>query len=85
MEIDIKVLGGLPVTVSYTIDGPDYDVGYMSAGLGEWEITHINGKRCKKPPQWLYNRLDAKGVDIVGLIDNAGGFDERNYYDEGDY
>ena len=47
---DIKILGGLPVTVEFE--------HFTDTGIEDWWITHINSKKCKKPPQWLYNRID---------------------------
>ncbi len=57
MQTDITVLGGLPVTIGYEIEGADPDVG-LEAGVGEWWITHINGRKVSNP-EWLYKRLSA--------------------------
>jgi hypothetical protein len=48
-----KILGGLPVTIEYSIDEP-------SGLLHSWKITEINERPCKKLPTWLYNRINAK-------------------------
>ena len=58
MTMDILILGGLPVTVEASVCQPDRSVGETRPLVDEWWITHINGRRCKKPPQWLYNRID---------------------------
>jgi hypothetical protein len=63
-QVDITVLGGLPVTVTYRVERPDPDVGIFESYLEEWWITHIHGRRCKKPPEWLYERIrKSKGGD----------------------
>lgn len=59
-DADITVLGGLPVTIEYTVGGAERDVGIMSDYVDEWCITHINGRKCKKSPEWLYKRIAAK-------------------------
>ena len=52
---NITVLGGLPVTVTYTIQGPEPDVGIMSSWVEEFEITHIAGRKVKgNRANWLY-------------------------------
>lgn len=80
---DITVLNGLPVTVQFSISGPDYSVGINHSEIDEWEITHINGKRCKKAPVWLYNRIDnTKGEDeriLDKLYNTADDIRERDW------
>jgi hypothetical protein len=56
--MDIRILGGLPVTVEYSICPADKSVGIEYGYVDEWYITHINDRKCKKQPQWLYNRID---------------------------
>lgn len=46
-EIELKVLGGLPVTIAYRRNYRE-----------DWEVVAINGRYVKNP-QWLYRRLDA--------------------------
>ena len=57
-EADIKVLGGLPVTVEYTVARAEPDVGIMSDYVDEWWITHINDRKVKSEPKWLTSKLD---------------------------
>ena len=56
----ISILGGLPVTVSYTIQGPEPDVGINSSWVEDFEITHIAGRKVKRASNaaWLYTKLD---------------------------
>lgn len=66
-SFDIKVLGGLPVTVEYTVVG----IGRKCAKLGsvdDWRITHIGERRCKKNPEWLWRRLHAKRGEVDKLV-----------------
>ncbi|OHD25433.1 MAG: hypothetical protein A2Y38_12795 [Spirochaetes bacterium GWB1_59_5] len=60
MQTELRILGGLPVTVEFTMQPAERDVGIMSDYVEEWEVVEINGKRCKKSPAWLYNRIEAK-------------------------
>lgn len=85
--MDITVLGGLPVTVTYTIAGAEPDVGIMSSYVDEWTITHIAGRKCKKEPQWLYNRILASRSEEDEVLrkceeDSAERGDDRDFYPE---
>lgn len=62
-SVDIKILGGLPVTVNMETDY-DENGEYVDC----WKITHIVGKICKKPPKWLYNAI-AKKCEVDSIID----------------
>ena len=58
MQIDIKVLGGLPVTVEFDAIGADPECGYMSDYVEDWSIVAINSRTVKKC-DWLYKRIEA--------------------------
>ena len=60
MQTDARILGGLPVTIEFTMQGAEPDVGIMSDYVEEWFVSHINGKACKKSPDWLYNRIQSR-------------------------
>lgn len=60
METDVKILGGLTVTIKFTVAPADRSVGLMSDYVEDWHISAINHRNCKKPPEWLYNRIEAK-------------------------
>jgi len=60
LSFDTTVLGGLPVTIDCYVCGPDEDVGIFGYYVESWEITHINDRKVKKTPNWLYNRIEAK-------------------------
>ena len=72
---DIKILGGLTVTVKF-----EY---FTDTGVGEWWITHINSKKCKKSPQWLYNRIDNTKGEEERIIDKCN--NSVTYWDEYDH
>lgn len=68
---DIKILGGLPVTVKFE--------HFTDTGVGEWWIIYINDKKCKKSPQWLYNRIDNTKGEEERIIDKCN--DSVTYWD----
>lgn len=43
-QCDTTILGGLPVTIEYTVARAEPDVGIMSDYVDEWYITHIKDK-----------------------------------------
>jgi hypothetical protein len=82
-DADIRILGGLPITVEYTVAPADRDVGIMSDYVEEWCITHINDRKCKTEPLWLTKRIAAcKGEEeriltaINEYVDDRIGDDE---------
>lgn len=59
-EKDVTILGGLNVTVEYTVDGDDPSVGIMSEGVCDWWIVAVNGKAVNPKSAFahaLYNRV----------------------------
>lgn len=70
-EADIRILGGLPVTVAYSVQDAEPDVGIMSAYVDDWYIVAVNGKtpKSKKAREfaWLYARLSKK--DEAAILD----------------
>lgn len=58
MQFETKILGGLRVELDCYICPADPDVGIFEPYCDEWTIVAIAGKPCKKPPQWLYNRIE---------------------------
>ena len=66
----IRILGGLPVTVTYTIQGPEPDVGITSSWVEDWEITHIAGRKVKgNRADWLYDKLNKNKSAYDAAID----------------
>jgi hypothetical protein len=58
MRATVKVLGGLKVTVEFVPYAADHSVG-LEEGVEYWGIVEINDRICKKPPNWLYDRINA--------------------------
>jgi hypothetical protein len=73
-EFDTAVLGGFPVTIRYKYQGADTTVGIWPHC--DWWVHAINGRVCKKQPEWLYKRLDAAGYNEA--IQESCGDDYRN-------
>lgn len=67
-EHDMTVIGGLPVTIEYTVQGAEPDVGIMSSYVDEWYITHINGRAVKKC-DWLDRRIAAMKGETDRIIE----------------
>lgn len=78
---DIKILGGLPVTVEFYYYSYDNETGL--SGIEDWKITHINGKKCKKTPIWLYNRIDKTKGEEDGIDEKCN--NSVTYWDEYDH
>ena len=57
LEADITVLGGLPVTVEYTVQPAEKDVGIMGPYVEEYWITYVGTRRVKSEPKWLTERI----------------------------
>lgn len=76
-ELETTVFGGLPITVEYSVAGAEPDVGIMSGYVDDWEIIAVGNRLCKKPPQWLYRKLDANPKEREKLVDelNESAFD----------
>ena len=69
--INITILNGLSVTVAFSIEAADPEVGYPHPHIAEWEITHINGRKpnCQK---WLIKQIDEKeSARILALCYNS--------------
>lgn len=65
MEATVKVLGGLEITVEFSMGRAEPDVGIMSDYIDEWYIIEIAGRPLRKNEKcdWLYNRIDAAKED----------------------
>ncbi|WLJ71235.1 hypothetical protein [Sphingomonas phage Birtae] len=62
-EVEIRILGGLPVTFEYNIAGAEPDVGISSAYVDDYYIVAVNGrypkKGAKNPFAWVEKRIAA--------------------------
>lgn len=87
MQATVRVLGGLEITVEFSMQGAEPDVGIMSAYVEEWSISEIAGRplRKKESADWLYKRIEAKKGEEDRILEAcyAAAEDARNdYFDE---
>lgn len=75
-DIDLLVLGGLPITVAYKISRAEPDVGIMSDYVDDWWITHVGGRPVKNSPEWLLRRLRKAKVDMVAVISDTADWED---------
>lgn len=68
-EVDITVLGGLPVTVEYEVEGADPDVGIPSKYVGNYSITAIAGRTTRREPHWLHNRIHSTAGEHSRILE----------------
>lgn len=81
-EHDTTVLGGLPVTIEYTIQGAEPDVGIMSSYVDEWYIVAINGRPVKKC-DWLDRRIAATKGEADRIVEELNEIEhDDGYYDD---
>lgn len=79
-EHDMTVLGGLPVTIEFTVQGAEPDVGIMSGYVDDWYITAINGRPVKKC-DWLYRRIDATKGESDRIVEALNEVEIDDYHD----
>lgn len=82
-ELETTVLGGLPVTIEYTVAPAEPDVGIPSAYVDEWYVTAINGRTVKKC-DWLYRRMKENG-DMSIVEEECNDAASELGYDYDDY
>lgn len=66
---ETTVLGGLPVTIEYTMSPAEPDVGIPSPYISDWHITHIKNRPAKST-NWIYKRLEANPNAEAALLDS---------------
>ncbi len=64
MRTDVSILGGLIVTISFSVAPPEPDNGIPCAYIDEWEFVAING-RPKKNYDWLFNRISEQDENVI--------------------
>lgn len=67
-QLETRVLGGLPITVEFSMANADPDVGIMSEYVDEWYIIEVNGKKLKNT-QWVEDRIHAKKGEEDRLVE----------------
>lgn len=67
MQAEVKVLGGLSITVEFTACRAEPDVGLMSDYFENWHISEIAGRplRKKESADWLYKRLAKRDEEAI--------------------
>lgn len=66
-SLDIKVLGGLPITIEYKTVGIGKKCAKLES-IDAWKITHIAGRKCKKNPEWLWRKLHATRGEMDKIV-----------------
>lgn len=85
MQTNVKVLGGLEITVEFTALQAEPDVGIMSDYFEDWSICEIAGRplRKKESADWIYKRLSKRDETAIEEAIYAAMDDARNdYFDE---
>lgn len=89
-ETDIVILGGLPVTVEYSVQGAEPDVGIFSAYVDDWAIVAVNGrsasKGAKNPFGWVHARIEKTAGEEARILEklNEAANEPDDYYDDWD-
>ncbi len=67
MQTNVKVLGGLEITVEFTACRAEPDVGIMSDYFEDWSICEIAGRplRKKESADWIYKRLSKRDETAI--------------------
>lgn len=67
MQAEVKVLGGLSITVEFTACRAEPDVGLMSDYFEDWHIVEIAGRplRKKESADWICNRLTKRDEEAI--------------------
>lgn len=72
-EIETTVLGGLPVTVEYSVGEADPSCGFPNDAADDWWIVSINGRPLRKSTSadWLYKRIKAVKGEWDRILDEC--------------
>lgn len=74
-ETEIRILGGLPVAIEYSVQGAEPDVGIGSSYVDDWFIVGVGDKREYKPSKaakafaWIYKRIEATAGEAQRILD----------------
>lgn len=60
LERDLKVLGGLPVTVRFEVEPVDYSSGIYQPEINGFDVVAVCGKSLKRN-NWVERRLVTSG------------------------
>ena len=83
MQIDIRVLGGLEITVEFSIGRAEHDVGIMSDYVDEWYIVAIAGRALRRGEKcdWLYRRIE-KAKEEDKIVEKCLEYAADDYYED---
>ena len=67
MQANVKVMGGLEITVEFTACRAEPDVWLMSDYFEDWSICEIAGRplRKKESAEWIYKRLSKRDNEAI--------------------
>ena len=70
---DITLFGFLPVTVSYTVQPAEPEIGLFHSYIDDWEIIYapLNEAYHYADIEELINRVDPDNKELFGLIKKA--------------
>lgn len=77
-ELETTVLGGLPITVEYSVCGAEPDVGIPNPYVDDWSVVAIAGRSVKKC-DWLYRRIKENGDEALLVAECEEDAAERIY------
>lgn len=83
MQIDIRVLGGLEITVEFTTGYEDGECGYPGHYVDEWYIVAIAGRNLRKGEKcdWLYKRIE-KAKEEDKIVEKCLEYAADDYYED---
>lgn len=87
MQTEVTILGGLSVTIQFSLQAAEPEVGIMNSYVEDWEIVAIAGRKLRKAEKcdWLYRRIDAKKGEEAKIMEACAmaseDFDGRDFYD----
>jgi hypothetical protein len=66
MEIETTILGGLPVTIAFSIESADPSVGIYHKYAADWHITSVKNKPVRKggySAEWLRKDIASSAAE----------------------
>lgn len=78
-ETELRILGGLPVTIEFTVAAAEPDVGYWG-GVDDWYVVAVNGKGGKSF-DWVHKRIDATKGEADRIVEQLNEVEIDDYDD----
>ena len=84
MQVEVKVLGGLSITVEFAACAAEPNVVLMSDYFEDWSIVEIAGRslRKKESADWLCKRLTKRDEEAINEACYSALEDARRDYCE---